>query len=489
MTAKDSITIRAEDWQLRVSRDMSLWHQWQANEGTFHHTKDFGVPAKLRSVSLTAHGTETRVLVEEKNAVAYDQAVRALAKNPRKMAALSVKYSTFGNTLLKALGACNKQLTLKTWQEFTKQYTRYAAGLWLTFTIGRNISPELQQKLRQLGFSEGLIADMLGRITYTHKHTPLFLSQIGLLRIGNKIQNERTPKSNATKELQRWLQEFQHVPVNFCGEPWTLADAKQQLAQVMKQDCAWALKQVQKNHQTKLKELKGLLKEIDNAEVTVLANSIAQATYLNEYRKNIFCKVSLDIRPVFQALAKRAKLKTWRECFYLLPEELGNIIAGKLTDARPLVKQRASVGLYITANGKQIILPAQTTKRLVVYVHALHGKSEKHKQSRSTSFTGIPANAGKVRGKVCVILSSKDFTKFKPGNILVAPYTSVDFVPIMEKAAAFVTNEGGLTSHAAIVAREMNKPAIVGSKVATQVLRDGDVVEVDASNGIVRKIK
>lgn len=64
--------------------------------------------------------------------------------------------------------------------------------------------------------------------------------------------------------------------------------------------------------------------------------------------------------------------------------------------------------------------------------------------------------------------------------------TSVDFVPIMEKAGAFVTNEGGITSHASIVAREMNKPCIIGTKIATQVLKDGDLVEVDAENGIVK---
>ena len=58
----------------------------------------------------------------------------------------------------------------------------------------------------------------------------------------------------------------------------------------------------------------------------------------------------------------------------------------------------------------------------------------------------------------------------------------------MQKAAAFVTNEGGIISHAAIVAREMKKPCIVGTKVATKVFRDGDYVEVDAETGIIKKI-
>jgi pyruvate,water dikinase len=56
----------------------------------------------------------------------------------------------------------------------------------------------------------------------------------------------------------------------------------------------------------------------------------------------------------------------------------------------------------------------------------------------------------------------------------------------MEKAAAFITDEGGITCHAAIVSRELKKPCIIGTKIATQVLKDGDLVEVDANNGVVK---
>ena len=59
----------------------------------------------------------------------------------------------------------------------------------------------------------------------------------------------------------------------------------------------------------------------------------------------------------------------------------------------------------------------------------------------------------------------------------------------MKKAAAIVTDDGGLTCHAAIVARELKTPCVVGTKIATKVLKDGDMVEVDANKGIVKKIK
>ena len=71
---------------------------------------------------------------------------------------------------------------------------------------------------------------------------------------------------------------------------------------------------------------------------------------------------------------------------------------------------------------------------------------------------------------------------------MVAVMTFPNFVQAMERASAFVTDEGGILCHAAIIAREMRKPCITGTKIATKVLKDGDLVEVDADKGIVKKL-
>ncbi len=106
-----------------------------------------------------------------------------------------------------------------------------------------------------------------------------------------------------------------------------------------------------------------------------------------------------------------------------------------------------------------------------------------------TEFKGDIACKGKVTGCVRLILKSEDMVRFKDGEVLVSYMTMPAFMPVMHKAAAFITDEGGITSHAAIVARELKKPCIIGTKIATKVLKDGDMVEVDAENGIVKIIK
>jgi phosphohistidine swiveling domain-containing protein len=101
---------------------------------------------------------------------------------------------------------------------------------------------------------------------------------------------------------------------------------------------------------------------------------------------------------------------------------------------------------------------------------------------------GIIGQPGKVVGKVCTIRHYKDVFKIKDGEVLVANTTHPNYLMGMKKAVAFVTDEGGIACHAAIVAREMKKPCIVGTKFATKSLKDGDVVEVDAYKGIIRQI-
>lgn len=101
---------------------------------------------------------------------------------------------------------------------------------------------------------------------------------------------------------------------------------------------------------------------------------------------------------------------------------------------------------------------------------------------------GECAFPGKVVGNVCIVNRASEMKKFHDGDILVSNVTDPSLLPIMKRASAFVTNMGGLTCHAAIVARELQVPCVVGTKVATHVFHDGDMIEVDATTGTVKKI-
>jgi pyruvate, water dikinase len=101
--------------------------------------------------------------------------------------------------------------------------------------------------------------------------------------------------------------------------------------------------------------------------------------------------------------------------------------------------------------------------------------------------TGAPASPGLVTGKVQLVDNIKHLDKIKHGDVMVTDMTTPDFVPAMKRAAAIITNRGGLTSHAAIVSRELGVPCVVGTTSATKVLKDGMIITVNGATGEVFK--
>ena len=106
----------------------------------------------------------------------------------------------------------------------------------------------------------------------------------------------------------------------------------------------------------------------------------------------------------------------------------------------------------------------------------------------SRELRGLCASPGKARGRVRILLRPEEIPLLQKGEVLVAKMTAPSFVPAMEKACALVAEQGGLLCHTAIVGRELGVPTVVGVKNATLALKNGDLVEVDATNGIVRKV-
>jgi len=98
---------------------------------------------------------------------------------------------------------------------------------------------------------------------------------------------------------------------------------------------------------------------------------------------------------------------------------------------------------------------------------------------------GLGASPGVASGKVRILTGVEELEKVKEGDVLVTTMTNPDMVPAMKRAVAIVTDEGGMTCHAAIVSRELGIPSIVGTGNATQVLKEGSEITVDGSRGIV----
>lgn len=201
---------------------------------------------------------------------------------------------------------------------------------------------------------------------------------------------------------------------------------------------------------------------ISNLRGTKSAQHVATTTFLPKLYKQIALSLNID-----EELIK-----------YALPDE---IISLNLDPDILALRQK-----------QYVIESVDGARRLLVGDEAINYITEFKKNIKSDiqepvlEFKGSPAFQGKATGKAVVILNENDLVNVNEGDILVSPMTRTSFLPAMKRAAAYVTDEGGVTCHAAIVARELQKPCVVGTKVASKVLKNGMQVEVDAVSGNIK---
>jgi pyruvate,water dikinase len=166
--------------------------------------------------------------------------------------------------------------------------------------------------------------------------------------------------------------------------------------------------------------------------------------------------------------------------FMLKSEVRDALIGGEKPDKKEL-QQRTRFCVYYVEKGIEKVFTGNTAKKL----------AEKTKMAIDEEITEIQGQCGCVgrgKGTVRIIIRASDMNKMKNGDVLVSIATDPDIMPAMRKASAIVTEQGGVTSHAAIIARELGIPCVIGTKIVTKILKDGDLVEVDATKGVVRKL-
>ncbi|MBI4262167.1 hypothetical protein HY624_01430 [Candidatus Uhrbacteria bacterium] len=210
-----------------------------------------------------------------------------------------------------------------------------------------------------------------------------------------------------------------------------------------------------------------------------LLDGAEQFAHMQDYRKWAVTKVN-DV--VFQLLDAMAPLLSVSATTlrYATPNEIVRACMGKRIDWKSVGERSAGTLYWCTASGVTVY---QGKALRGFDAKFFHGSAGVNKVLKGT--TAMP---GKVRGRVRIVYGRLEFAAFKKGEILVTNNTTPEFVPTMKRAAAIVTEQGGITSHAAIISRELKVPCIIGTKVATKVFKTGDRVEVDAENGVVRKI-
>lgn len=202
--------------------------------------------------------------------------------------------------------------------------------------------------------------------------------------------------------------------------------------------------------------------------------------YIKGYRAEVLHGLYACVQRMLPVVSARTHI-TRELLLYTHPSELHDVLKRPVLSAKTL-RARRTYSLWVAHTPKSASISTGNIARRYCVSHTLAKKAVE----KTNILHGQVAYPGKVTGRVLVVNSVVDMKKVHGSFILIAAQTTPELLPAMKKAKAFVTDIGGVTCHAAIVAREMKKPCVIGTKIATEVFKDGDMVEVDANNGVVK---
>ncbi len=297
--------------------------------------------------------------------------------------------------------------------------------------------------------------------------------------IEKQLSNFPVFSKKLNKHYNKWL----WLPFMYEGPAWNKAYFIEILSSMAKQYLTKEEIKLRKGEPKSLiKKKKNFMKKLPLAEKEKLYFKIlSDSVYLKAYRKDAMYFSCFVSEKLFREIGRRLHLSLTQARFFL-PEELKPALLYKNFSEKEL-NSRIDFVIVKWINKKEEILSGKKARAFFNKVF----KSIKIK--KTNKLFGSTAVPGFVKGRVKVVNHPNEIFKMNQGDVMVSHSTNPNLVPAMKKAGAIITDIGGITCHAAIVSRELNIPCVIGTKVATKILKDSEKVEVDATKGVIKRLK
>lgn len=454
----------------------------------FYHVQFFARVAAVRAGFY--YGYEARdfgqVLFAKEPAAFGVPAVSKTKRTPGNTLAAFQRIYIFGDKLLQSswkIGKTDftkyseKQL-LSVFKKFFDDYITFSTAL-----MGFNIQYIVEEKIRALFANDPAQDEKVAILTFPDRQNISACEIADLLRLRLKFDARRIDRWEKVgviehRLLKKHVQKYGWINARGAmGQAWTEKDIFERARS--EKNCAVRLHELEQSGVSHKKQAVQLLSEVKaDKNIKYLVQVAKELVYFRTYRTDYLNWVFFNIRPLMVAIANKRGVNYEDIIHYLVKE----ILSGKKIATKEIARRKQGYALMLIKPNE--LWFSSDSKKIEFWKK----KYTEEEAGDVKEVAGAAAFKGLIRGNVRVIKSKEDMLKFKVGEILVTSMTTPNMVQIMQKAVAFVTDEGGITCHAAIVAREMKKPCVIGTKIATKVFKDGDLIEVDANKGVVKKL-
>ena len=318
---------------------------------------------------------------------------------------------------------------------------------------------------------------------------------LDLLRITKKIKaNPKLREELINKHLDTYS--WMKGPILIEEQAFTYKDYEDRVNYLITTDIDKKMEDILKARAERENDVSKIIKKYpftddDKSMIHSMRRFVFLRTFMATVQDRLFF---LARHSLFEQISKEYSIPK-KELLMLTADEISEFLKNKrVEDYIKLAHDREKEYAIITIDEKVTSFAGDEAQKidniLTGYIKVQKREEKKQKiKSSDNTVTGMIANLGCITGRAKILNSYEDISNVNIGDIIVSTMTLPNYIAAMEKARGFITDEGGITCHAAILSREFNVPCIVGTINATKIIKDNDLIELDANNGIVRIIE
>lgn len=391
----------------------------------------------------------------------------------------------------------NKNLSILSFEELAKEVESFNDLYIKSFIPGMTrpeeyLTKRLNEELIELKFTKEDIDIIFSKISTCPNYFPLSYSEepLDLLKIALVAKKGK----DITELLDKHIKKYSWIkgPLEFENTVFTKEDYLERLENLKNEDIEEKIdiiNNVRKNNEIEYEETLKKYPFSQKAKklIKAIRDFIFLRTYTTEYSDNLFFA---SRNTIFKEISSRTNI-TEEDLIMLNDKEILDIIRNKgimNEEIKSILEKRKKGFAIIWINGEVQTVFGDESLKLQNETAETYKILQEEEILDKKVISGSIANRGRVRGTARILNTYNDIYKVKKGDIIVTTMTTPDYVSAMEKAAGFITDEGGITCHAAIISREFNVPCIVGTVNATKEIKDGEIIELDAYNGKIYKL-
>ena len=360
----------------------------------------------------------------------------------------------------------------------------------------------LQKRLAELG-KDGQVSEYANTLIMPHQVSVIFRERTELFGIVNYIRGKKglealikakTPLTGVfakdlelKRRVEKYFKKYIWMPCLVNNPPSTLQNVWDEIKNFVITDAPLQIKtkRLGDNHDTKaIKRSFEYIKELKPPkDIMYIIEGLRGMAFMRTEDYVVMSESTYCVIPLYTEIAKRLGI-TYTDLKEFMPDEIVGYLKRGEKISSSVLENRIPINCFISIDGQDAFFEGEDARKVQQTIKEQMGSV----LGNATEFRGVIGNKGKARGKARVALNYKSVSETQKDEILVLASVSASFVPHLGKAAGIVAEFGGLTSHPVIVAREFNLPCVVGIKGVTSAIKDGEIIEIDADSGIIRKL-